>query len=45
MEDVGLDGSVILADILKCTMVKRGLNSCGSEQGRIKDCYEYNDEP
>jgi hypothetical protein len=33
LEDVGVDGNVILADILKSTMVKRGLNSCGSEHG------------
>jgi hypothetical protein len=45
LEDVGADGSVILADILKSTMGKHGPNSSGSGYGQITDCYEYSDEP
>jgi len=45
LEDVGVDGSVIVAGILKSAMVQCGLNSCGSGHGQIADCYEYSDEP
>jgi hypothetical protein len=44
LEDLGVDGRMILIYILRHKMV-RGLSLCDSGQGHAADCYECGNEP